>query len=104
MRMDERDRAILLAVWDGATGFNDLLRRTGFSNGSVNFRLTGTDSRGAHRRGGGLLKTGWLQKEERKGRGRGIDNTLRPGPRFGGVLRNTRTGERRPLEVLEAYP
>lgn len=101
--MDERDKAILLAVWDAwkCNGPRwQPIRDLGISDGSGGFRVHGHVSRGTrnvNRVGGGLIQRGWLCN------GPGRDKTLRPGPRFGGVSVDPCRGERRIHELLTRY-
>lgn len=85
---DARDAAILCAVLRGARTYRTLVEDIGASYGSVHFRITGTECRGARRTGGGLVARGLLRGERENG-------TLRPGPRLAGIDHGW------PLELVE---
>lgn len=79
IRVDERDRRILLAIWEGHRTYRDIARVAGMSFSVVHRRV--------HER---LESCGYVDAPKL------IKHVLTPGPRFAGV--ECRSGDRWPLE------
>lgn len=80
-----RYQRILLAVWSRRASWREIARAARVSfGGSLAYSVDA------------LVEAGWLKRPG----GRVTCRTLRPGPLFGGVLVNRRTGERQPLRLI----
>lgn len=83
--LDTKDRAIVKAVAEAwgkghvAPNQRDLVKASGLSVSTVNWRIRGFKVAGIRRHGGGLIERGWLLGEDF------LYRTLRPGPRFAGL-------------------
>ena len=88
--LDEKDRAIIRAVWrawasGGNVSFREISEATAIpSTGNLEFRIKGWNGQ-VRRVGGGLIAQGWLATDVSRGQGKGLARTMRPGRRMAGL-------------------